>query len=769
MSASSSPSSERSTNRSRERSRSRSLERDDSSQLICFRVANNLESLRSLTVKQGIVSALAARATGLADIVKTAKGFQIEKPAGDEDTPWPSAGEATGAASEGTSAAAAGGSSSDSEGDNDSGRRRRRPSDASHEHRSEGGANGSMAPEVSLFVLLALRASREQIRQLCKDLVSAGVRTVGVSSMDSLYMVCETADKAALAEALIQEGHGVRPVTEVYDGPSASALAAAGLSGLRRLPLCRGVSRLQDLERFAGAWAEEDGTVASDGADPDSGNPEGDAEDSGKAAAKAAFKNARRLRFISRRGLFAEVHFTEPYRAIAGCLSLEDSASRLPGADAKEPEIEDGEADASMPSLNRAVRKIAVDSEPFKCEELLSTQVCKNEMQDLPEGVRWRRISCCDSDGLETWEVAAAELLREQATGKGSRRNALGLRAGAWVFCGELALQVVGPPRGEGIIGSTSCSSLAQLEAIEGSEAVEKELETRFEASCGLVEGNGSVRRQRGLGLRSAAEGDMLCGAQKSDGGFKTVGILYSTGLMTKGGSVTVENEGLQQVWRIRELQANPFLVPGLRISKAGAATPAGGRAAPMVGMRAPKGGLKGSGKLSTRGTGLFNRPHLIHSRPLKSVISPPLIFRGSVRPVSSFGAPRAPYGGPLGKAAGKGKGGNLPPLRAPAPFNARSGGKGAPGRSLSVSARPQRPPSGGPSNSSRRSVTLNSAPERRRAGRSHSGGRRRPRSRSPQNVRRTLPREVGSGRGRSRGRSRSPRGRSRSRRRDRR
>ncbi|CAJ1342144.1 unnamed protein product, partial [Effrenium voratum] len=70
---------------------------------------------------------------------------------------------------------------------------------------------------------------------------------------------------------------------------------------------------------------------------------------------------------------------------------------------------------------------------------------------------------------LETWskmpsseKVVALEL-------DPSHENSAG-RSGLWIFGGDLFLRVVGVPRGEGIIGSHCCRSLAQLEAFHGEQ-----------------------------------------------------------------------------------------------------------------------------------------------------------------------------------------------------------------------------------------------------------------------------------------------------------
>lgn len=95
------------------------------------------------------------------------------------------------------------------------------------------------------------------------------------------------------------------------------------------------------------------------------------------------------------------------------------------------------------------------------------------------------------------------------------------------------------------------------MRLIEDPEALNRELERRYEGSAAFVSTKGCLRRERGLGA-AGAKGLLLCGAGVAEQGFKTASILYSTGLMTKGGSITLEATGggsFTQVWRVRELE----------------------------------------------------------------------------------------------------------------------------------------------------------------------------------------------------------------------
>ncbi|CAE8631793.1 unnamed protein product, partial [Polarella glacialis] len=163
-----------------------------------------------------------------------------------------------------------------------------------------------------------------------------------------------------------------------------------------------------------------------------------------------------------------------------------------------------------------ATRHLAVDSEPPEARHAAQRiWACGDEMRDTPAGCRWRKLPGSDAD------VAAVELLREQAAGLGSAPPPFGLRAGVWLFCGGLSLRVLGPPRGEGLIGGTSCRSLAQLRIVKGS-AVDSELAGSFEAASGFSADPGRVQGGRGLWLGKKLEGGFLCGADGEEVGFKT-------------------------------------------------------------------------------------------------------------------------------------------------------------------------------------------------------------------------------------------------------
>ncbi|CAK9049098.1 E3 ISG15--protein ligase Herc6 [Durusdinium trenchii] len=524
------------------------------------------------------------------------------------------------------------------------------------------------------------RADEEMIGLYCKD--PAG-----------LYLLAFSSSSSRVAEHLLEEGHGVRPSTEVTGEPAPTTLAAAGLSSLSDLHWSKGSIHL--IETCAGLWVEEE--LHLDGGEES--KPE-----------TSALRLARRIRLISRRGLLAEVHFAEPYRAVAGCLALE------PATDADQ-----------VGDKVCVCRKIAVDTEPGRVATRHLSEVSKDQMLDLPDGdvpgFTWRRIS------QDEMPVAAAELLMEQAAGPGSKPPVCGLRAGVWIVCGDVSLQVLGPPRGEGFIGATLCMSMEQLKRIQEPQTLEEELQGRYEASTGLIVEKGCIRRDRGVGRAAEAKGPLLCGAgvNNNDPGFKTVSILYSTGLMTKGGSITLDSGTFNQVWRIRELEDNPFDSPSLRAARK---VPAVGRAAGPASAVArvassfsPKGKGKGKGK-SGKGRGSRAPVSAAPARQAVPAFRPPLGSWPATRSLTVYGALPSPVvrGGALSFAP-RPRLGSRPPGRPLSSLQAELHAPGRPGPPRREPA-PRREPE-----PVRRGVTLSSGPGHRRRSRSVS---RRKELRSP-------------------------------------
>eukprot|EP00434_Breviolum_minutum_P031760 symbB.v1.2.028089.t1/scaffold2938.1/size68301/1 len=483
-------------------------------------------ALKSPEIQESLRAALRAGATGIGEITYTKQGCTLDPPR--DEPPWPSKDEAENQHPDG------------------------------HDEVIRNNNDGEAGPGAEEFLVLrALGTNHEQLGQVCRHLLDLEIAVLALASKDptSLYLVAFSNQLQQIAEVLLHEGHGLRPGNEVTGEAPSTVLAAAGLSSLGKLHLSN--FNAQELELFSGAWAELEETL------PELGDASADDPEKGSEA-KGILQRARRLRFVSRRGLFAELHFLgeSSYRVVAGSFSFEEQS-----ADDENGENGGlGETEAGVKVS--AVRKIAVDTEPMKPPDSNAppiSEMCDGELHDVTEGVSWRRITSAETP------IAAAELLMEQAQGPGSKTPVFGLRAGVWIVCGDVSLQVVGPPRGEGLIGGTMCQSMEQLHQIERPEVLNDELQNRYEGSTGVVSTKGCITRDRGVGAAGNAKGSLLCGATpQSEIGFKTASILYSTGLMTKGGSITLESPSgsFTQVWRIRELEDNPFDSPSLRASR---------------------------------------------------------------------------------------------------------------------------------------------------------------------------------------------------------
>ncbi|CAK9116620.1 unnamed protein product [Durusdinium trenchii] len=639
------------------RSRSRSGSARPRARPICFKVEQRFRALRFPEIQRTLRAALRARAGGLGLITYSKQGCHLDPPEGE---PWPA------------------------------------PDQEDHSDRGQDEAPKADAPEAGpnaeFLVLRALGGSHAQIAELCKR---ADEEMIGLYCKDpaGLYLLAFSSSSSRVAEHLLEEGHGVRPSIEVTGEPAPTTLAAAGLSSLSDLHWSKGSIHL--IETCAGLWVEEE--LHLDGGEES--KPE-----------TSALRLARRIRLISRRGLLAEVHFAEPYRAVAGCLALE------PATDADQ-----------VGDKVCVCRKIAVDTEPGRVATRHLSEVSKDQMLDLPDGdvpgFTWRRIS------QDEMPVAAAELLMEQAAGPGSKPPVCGLRAGVWIVCGDVSLQVLGPPRGEGFIGATLCMSMEQLKRIQEPQTLEEELQGRYEASTGLIVEKGCIRRDRGVGRAAEAKGPLLCGAgvNNNDPGFKTVSILYSTGLMTKGGSITLDSGTFNQVWRIRELEDNPFDSPSLRAARK---VPAVGRAAGPASAVArvassfsPKGKGKGKGK-SGKGRGSRAPVSAAPARQAVPAFRAPLGSWPATRSLTVYGALPSPVvrGGALSFAP-RPRLGSRPPGRPLSSLQAELHAPGRPGPPRREPA-PRREPE-----PVRRGVTLSSGPGHRRRSRSVS---RRKELRSP-------------------------------------
>lgn len=189
----------------------------------------------------------------------------------------------------------------------------------------------------------------------------------------------------------------------------------------------------------------------------------------------------------------------------------------------------------------------------------------------------------CRDEYVEAWRrlsegpVAALELISEHVPGAPANRK----RAGYWLFCGEYFARMLGPPRGEGVVAGTCCSSLAQLEVLFGAKAVEEELRTRFEACLGKVEAPGVLRITREA-WQPERSGQLFFDHAAGVGGHISVSKTEVLHRLAAGG---------EQRWRIRDWGFDPFR-PGQKdamsaAAKASAAKLAASQAAVKAAMAA--------------------------------------------------------------------------------------------------------------------------------------------------------------------------------------
>merc|ERR1719203_2260717 len=97
----------------------------------------------------------------------------------------------------------------------------------------------------------------------------------------------------------------------------------------------------------------------------------------------------------------------------------------------------------------------------------------------------WARIGAIDNK-----DCVALELLSEEPAPKNPR-------SGFWVFGGGRFGRLVGPPRGSGMVASTCCKSLQQLQKMRGYAEVRYEVMEHYEAVFGVVEEPGLLQIKR--------------------------------------------------------------------------------------------------------------------------------------------------------------------------------------------------------------------------------------------------------------------------------
>eukprot|EP00930_Biecheleria_cincta_P016674 TRINITY_DN13465_c0_g1_i1.p1 TRINITY_DN13465_c0_g1~~TRINITY_DN13465_c0_g1_i1.p1 ORF type:complete len:1166 (-),score=200.49 TRINITY_DN13465_c0_g1_i1:88-3585(-) len=158
---------------------------------------------------------------------------------------------------------------------------------------------------------------------------------------------------------------------------------------------------------------------------------------------------------------------------------------------------------------------------------------------------------------VQTGPVAALELIAEQPS-QGTPR------VGCWIFCGDRFARILGLPSGQGIVGGTCCGSLAQLETCLGNASARDELRSRYEASCGRVEGPGRLRLTQEA-WSSNRIGELLYDQASSLGGSISFG---------QGEVIHRLPNGVEQRWRVRDWGFDPFRVAAPQAALAAAASP---------------------------------------------------------------------------------------------------------------------------------------------------------------------------------------------------
>eukprot|EP00928_Gymnodinium_smaydae_P049573 TRINITY_DN3328_c3_g1_i2.p1 TRINITY_DN3328_c3_g1~~TRINITY_DN3328_c3_g1_i2.p1 ORF type:complete len:1646 (-),score=415.12 TRINITY_DN3328_c3_g1_i2:29-4900(-) len=370
-----------------------------------------------------------------------------------------------------------------------------------------------------------IKASKDALRALCQTLGEAGLRTVGAISDRSpaVYLICPEGRLGAVASALLAAGHAVSPAVEAF------GRWAPGITPPRIVPSALTSSASAGESKglcpdFAGVWV---------------------AEGAGDAGSPA------RLRIVSRGGLFVEATFDGDGapRAAAGLLApITDDRALATG---------------SLKALAR--RRVLLDSEPPHPSAGGGTRVrlpadSSVLEDDAPGGTGLRWVPLSAERGAAVW---SAELVSEEVA-EGSKAPSR-RRSGLWLVCGSQSLMVLGLARGEGLLGSTACSSSKQLKAICGEREVEEELQTCFEVCSGSAESGQRARIRTSRCLWAANShggvGTLLCGAEPGEEGSRLTRTSPSTRVALLAGDTLTQTATVagasrappKRVWRVCE------------------------------------------------------------------------------------------------------------------------------------------------------------------------------------------------------------------------
>lgn len=147
----------------------------------------------------------------------------------------------------------------------------------------------------------------------------------------------------------------------------------------------------------------------------------------------------------------------------------------------------------------------------------------------------WARLS-------DETDVVALELQSEVPEPKNPR-------CGVWLFTGKRFARLVGLPRGSGLVASTCCKSLGQLQRLRGYAEVRYELREHYEALGGVVEEPGLLRIRRKAWSPKEAGSVFYSAADESTGEI----------VVGQDCIVRILPGGRRETWRIVEWTFDPF------------------------------------------------------------------------------------------------------------------------------------------------------------------------------------------------------------------
>jgi len=336
-------------------------------------------------------------------------------------------------------------------------------------------------------------AALSSFTALCQTVQEAGLALHAVSTPDSEHLLLQARHLPVMVHALLGGGHAIAPAGRVC--PSLPSGLVCKNDRCRAL---RGAWGLARQERPAGTVIEE----YSHGKGP--------------------------VRLQAACGLFAE------FRIAAGETGLRSQGSHFGCLEA----VSVGGSSSSTVRRHRIV-----DFQPPTGEDSLAEVEAEGAVlveSGLPKGrcrETWQRVEA-------SHDTVAMELISE-TPGRGVQRQ------GCWLFCGRLFVRVLGLPRGQGVVASTCCGSLEQLQRLKGEDLIKAEISDHYEAICGVVEKPGVLK----ISQQALAAADRV-GAAFLDAASGTGGAIAA---LSRSEVVHVLPDGTEQRWRVLEWGFNPF------------------------------------------------------------------------------------------------------------------------------------------------------------------------------------------------------------------